>query len=342
MNSVEYPLTFCHAYGTPSVTGVIRSVPEDFQVDELLGFEAEGKGEYFLIQIRKKNTNTEWLARQLAKFTGVKAIDVSYAGLKDRNAVTTQWFSIRIPGLSEPDWKQFSTQEYQILQARRHSRKLRRGALKANRFIITIRDLAGDFQSIEQRLQLIKKNGVPNYFGEQRFGINGDNLKMADMMFSEGKKVKNRHKRSMYLSAARSFLFNQVCSSRVETGSWKKPLAGDAMILCGTHSFFTVETIDDEIIKRVKENDILPSGPLWGKGRSPVLSEVKKLEEKVLAPYMTWCEGLEQYGLKHERRSLGLVVNELQWEISQHTLTLEFILPPGSYATSVLREVVNY
>ena len=198
MSSVEYsPSLFNYAFGAPVIAGVIRSCPEDFQVDEILGFEPDGDGEHYLLQIRKRNTNTEWLARQLAKFVQIKPMDVSFAGLKDRNAVTTQWFSVRIPGLDSPDWTNFNKDDYQIIRAERHRRKLRRGSLKGNSFTIKVRDCNGDMQTVDDRLQAIKQQGVPNYFGEQRFGHHGDNLAMANMMLTEGKKIKNRQKRSI-------------------------------------------------------------------------------------------------------------------------------------------------
>lgn len=343
MSTVDYsPTMFNYVHGSPGVSGVLRCCLEDFQVDEVLGFEPDGQGEHFLLHIRKRNTNTEWLARQLARFVDVKPMDVSFAGLKDRNAVTTQWFSVRVPGLSEPDWSQFDTNDYQVIQAQRHGRKLRRGALQGNRFSIVVREIKGDITQLEHRLQLIEQHGVPNYFGEQRFGHDGDNLEMANMMLTEGKKVKNRQKRSIYISAARSFLFNKVCSARVAAENWDKAINGDAMILAGSQSFFVADTVDDEILKRVTENDIVPSGPLWGRGPLPTTAEARQLEENVLSGYADWLTGLEQLGLKQERRALKLTVKELQWKLSEAELELSFMLPAGSYATSVLREVVSY
>lgn len=343
MHAVDYsPDQFAYAHGTPPVKGVIRSRVEDFQVDEILGFEADGQGEHFLLHIRKRNTNTDWLARQLARFVDVKPMDVSYAGLKDRNAVTTQWFSVRIPGLAEPDWQQFNTDDFQVIEAARHARKLRRGSLVGNRFRIVVRQLQGDSSELEKRLAVIKQHGVPNYFGEQRFGIDGNNLAMANLMFTEGKKIKNRQKRSLYLSAARSFLFNQVCSARVAAGNWNRAINGDALILSGTHSFFVAECLDDEIKQRIMDKDIMPSGPLWGRGELVTMDEARTLEEQLLRDYPGWCEGLEKQGLKQERRALPLYVNDLNWQLDDEQLQLDFSLPAGSYATSVLREVVSY
>ncbi|MGD8525033.1 MAG: tRNA pseudouridine(13) synthase TruD [Thioalkalispiraceae bacterium] len=335
---------FAFAHGGPAVKGQIRRCPADFQVDEILGFEPDGQGEHFLLHVRKTNTNTEWLARQLAKFVGIKPMDVSYAGLKDRNAITTQWFSVRLPGNAEPDWQAFATQDYQVLQAQRHSRKLRRGSLQGNRFNIRVTGLDGDLELLETRLQRIQQQGVPNYFAEQRFGHGGDNLEMADKLLTAGQRIKNRHKRSLYISAARSFLFNQVCAARVENHSWLTGLAGDAMMLAGSHSFFIAENIDTTIQQRLAQGDIMTTGPLWGRGQLPTQAQASALEEQVLAPYAQWLQGLEQLGLKQERRALCVKPHDMRWQIDtqQYCLQVEFTLPAGSYATSVLREAINY
>jgi len=345
MIEVDYsPTLFEYAFGVPPVKGTIRSCPEDFLVDEILGFTAEGVGEHFLVHLRKKNTNTDWLARQLAKFVEIKPMDVSYAGLKDRNAITTQWFSVRIPGLGEPEWERFSTEDYQVISATRHSRKLRRGSLKGNMFSLVVRDVQGDFSTLEQRLSEIKQDGVPNYFGEQRFGREGDNLKMVGKMFVEGLRIKNRQKRSLYISAARSFLFNVVCSERIKNNNWQAGMDGEAMMLAGSHSFFVAEKIDADIKSRLAQNDILPTGPLWGRGELPCTAECRIFEHDLLQAYPEWLSGLEQIGLKQERRALCVKPTDFSWQLDeqQNTLNLQFTLPPGSYATSVLREIVDY
>lgn len=345
MSAADYsPSIFAYAFGEPPITGVIRSCVEDFQVDEVLGFEPDGQGEHFLLHIQKKNTNTEWLARQLARFVDIKPMDVSFAGLKDRNAITSQWFSVRLPGTTEPDWQAFSTEDYQVLRAERHSRKLRRGSLQGNRFSLVIRELNGDVDALLNRLQQIKQQGVPNYFGEQRFGHDGENLSMANMMLVEGKRIKNRQKRSMYISAARSYLFNQVCSARVANHSWLTGLDGDAMMLSGSHSFFVAESIDTEIQQRLQQDDVQPTGPMWGRGLLATQGEAHVFEEQVLQPYSEWLSGLEQLGLKQERRALCVKPADMSWQVDQQQqlLDLQFTLPAGSYATSVLREVLKY
>jgi tRNA pseudouridine13 synthase len=328
-----------YALGRPEASGVIRSQPEDFQVDEELGFELTGDGEHVCLHIRKRNSNTAFVAKQIARLAGVKNMDVSYAGLKDRNAVTTQWFSVYLSNKPEPDWTQLNNDEIELLQVRRHNRKLRRGALKGNLFSLIVRQLDADSDELERRLQSVKANGVPNYFGEQRFGR--DNLEQASRMFSGEIKVKNRDKRSIYLSAARSAMFNAVLSKRVENGSWNQALTGDVMMLDGSHSVFHAETIDDEIKRRILEQDIHPTGPLWGRGELTTSADVLMLEQQITQQFSVWCKGLEQAGLKQERRALRLPITGLEWTIEPQQLALSFFLPAGCYATTVLRELIS-
>ena len=331
-----------YAFGVPPVSGVLRARPEDFFVDEVLGFEPECEGEHVLLQIEKRNINTQWLADQLARYAGIPKRDVSYAGLKDRNALTRQWFSLGLAGAAEPDWENLNIENVRVLQHVRHRRKLRRGTLQGNRFQLVVRGLHGDLAALEARLQQVAQQGVPNYFGEQRFGHDGANLQQAIAMF-RGKRIKDRHKRSLYLSAARSSLFNELLSVRVAAGIWNRVIDGDAMLLAGTNSYFVPEHIDAEIQQRLDSFDIHPSGCLWGKGESPSQAQAAILEDNLRQTHPDYCGGLEQAGLKQERRSLRLQVAELEWELDapQQQLELRFFLPAGSYATTVLRELVQ-
>jgi len=339
--SVLYPaLTeLAYAAGTPTCTGVMRQVPEDFQVDEDLGFIPEGHGEHVWLQIRKRNTNTDWLARRIAVLLGVKSREVGYAGMKDRHALTTQWFSVCVTGHSEPDWAALNDAETEVLTVTRHLRKLRRGALRGNHFQLWIRDLQGDWAQLESRLNTAKTQGVPNYFGEQRFGHDDHNLDQAAALFAGQLRV-SPHQRGLYLSAARSWLFNLIVSARIERGDWNQLLPGDALQLAGSHSFFVAPTIDDTLQQRLASGDIHPTGPLWGRGPLPVQGEVLALEQALLAPYAVFRTGLEAAGLDQERRALRLSVTDLSWERLGDDLRLRFRLPAGAYASTVLREVL--
>ncbi len=332
--------SYPHAYGRPQATARIRSSPEDFQVEEHLGFQPEGEGEHLFLYVQKRNTNTEWLAKELAGFYGVPLRDVGYAGLKDRNAVTSQWFSIRLPTTEIPDWEGLGSPDLKLLRAVRHRRKLRRGALAQNRFRLLLRELDGDRDDIENRLEHITGSGVPNYYGEQRFGHDQNNLDLVARLFAGRLKRVSRHKRGLYLSAARSYLFNMVLAERVVAGNWNLAIPGDLMSLDGSRSHFSVAEIDDEIKRRLADLDIHPTGPLWGKGEVTT-GELAGLEDSVLQAYPEWTGGLVQFGLSHERRALRARVMDLEWDwLASGDLELRFGLYPGSYATAVLREIV--
>ena len=339
MTSKIQPSALAYVGEHPLVTGVIRSTADDFRVDENLGFEPVGKGEHILLQIRKRHLNTEAVARQLAKLAGVKLMDVGYAGLKDRMASTSQWFSVNLAGKPEPDWAILACDDLQFLTIARHDRKLRRGALQSNRFTLIVRDLQGDVSDIEQRLTRIAQQGVPNYFGEQRFGH--ANLDRATAMFEGKICVKDRHQRGLYLSSVRSELFNCVLSHRVAAGNWNRVMDGDVMMLNGTHSIFSITQVDAEIEQRVMQHDIHPTGPLWGRGELRTSLSARQTEECVLQGHTLWKNGLEEAEMDQQRRALRLKVDDLQWNfISQNELCVQFSLPSGSYATMVLREVV--
>ena len=324
----------------------IRTCPEDFLVDEELGFKPEGAGEHLLIRIRKRNLNSEQVARQLAHHAGIRTRDIGYCGLKDRAAVTSQWFSVWLPGKPDPDWSSLENENLQLLDHIRHNRKLQRGALSHNIFTIVLRDVQGDINKIEARLETIKLQGVPNYFGEQRFGRNGHNLVAAEAMFG-GKRIKDRHLRSLYLSAARSFLFNEVLAARVRSDNWQTILPGEAVVLAGSRSFFLCEAVDQSIIDRLAQGDIHPSGPLWGRGELPARADAANIERLALNHYELFRTGIEQAGMKQERRPLRLLVNDINWnwltEVSEdQKLRLHFTLPAGAFATALLREICFY
>lgn len=335
-------LQWACARGTPGAKGVIRHCDDDFEVTEQLGYEPSGAGEHLWLLVEKRNQNTGWVAEQLARALSVSARVVGYAGLKDRHALTRQWFSVHLPGRADPDLSNLRIDDVAILQRVRHHRKLRTGGLQGNRFRIVVRELSGDTAGIEQRLKTIMTSGVPNYFGEQRFGNNGGNLDKALAMF-KGESRPRRSLQSIYLSAARSFLFNELLSRRVEAQSWQRPVPGDVMMLDGSHSVFKSKGEPaDELISRLDAGDIHITGPLYGKGTPMVEDDAAALESSVFAQHPEFVAGLDAAGLKPERRALRVIPKELQWRFEDDTLILNFTLPAGSYATAVLRELVLY
>jgi tRNA pseudouridine13 synthase len=318
----------------------MRATPEDFRVDEIDAFEPSGQGEHLLLTIEKRGMNTAFAAKRLAEWAGIPEMGVSYAGLKDRHAVTRQRFTVHLPKKVAPDLAALESDEMHVLESHWHARKLPRGALAGNRFVLVLREVAGERDTIEARLQAIADHGVPNAFGEQRFGREGDNVTHALAMFA-GRRVK-RDQRTMLLSAARSALFNRVLDARVADGSWNRALDGEVWMLDGSRSVFGPEPFDDALAARLAAFDIHPTGPLWGRGELRTTGAAREVETAALAePVLAKLrEGLEAAGLKQERRALRLRPDSLEWSwLGDDVLQLAFSLPPGAYATTVLAEL---
>lgn len=310
----EFNLDFPRAYGELTATAIFREQPEDFQVDEDLGFAPAGSGEHVFLHVRKKGENTAWVAEKIATLAGVNVNDVGYCGRKDRHAITTQWFSVYLPKGPEPIWESINSDSIQLLSASRHQQKLRRGDHQQNHFVICLRNLKiDDRELLEQKIEKVFSNGVPNYFGEQRFGRGGNNLVEAQAILVDGKRYRDKQKRGLMLSAARSFLFNQVLAARVVADNWSQCLDGDV--------------------------ERFPTGPLWGRGRSLVTGQLAELEQQVLDSWREWCNGLEHAGLSQERRALQLIPHNAAYQWHSGHLLLKFSLDAGEFATAILREL---
>jgi tRNA pseudouridine13 synthase len=326
------------AYGEAVLRAKIRSTPDDFLVQEIDAFEASGSGEHLLLRIRKRGLTTGALAKKISQWAKIPEMGVSYAGMKDRHAVTEQRFSVHFPKKVAPDTSALQTDDIQILDACWHAKKLPKGALAGNRFVLCLRDVQGERAAIEERLERIKDSGVPNYFGEQRFGREGDNVEQAIRMFA-GARV-NREQRSILLSAARSEIFNQVLAERIQRHNWNQACEGDVWMLQGTHSIFGPEPLTSEIHERLQTMDIHPTGPQAGAGPLRSQGEIAVLEQSIFDAHSKLLEGLIKAGLKQERRSLRLKIDHLSWRwLDERSLALSFELPPGAYATSMLHEL---
>jgi tRNA pseudouridine13 synthase len=329
-----------YLYTQPQSTGQLRSEMSDFKVFERLPFEPCDEGEHLFIHIRKTGANTLVVARELAKYFKVKEGLVSYAGLKDRFAVTEQWFGIHLPGKTVYDLSNLAIEGVEVLSVKRHNKKLRIGALSGNRFELVLRKVS-NIDDVLRRWAAVSQFGVPNYFGEQRFGINGGNLDRALELF-QGKKVKDKKKRGLYLSAARSEIFNQTISQRIENNQFESLSIGDVFMLSGTQSVFLAEAIDKTIMQRFQEKDIDLTAALWGAGELMSQGESQQLEQEIANEYSDFCQGLVKFGLKQERRRIRLSLTEGQITSGNDTITLSFFLPSGCYATTILRELINY
>ncbi len=341
LTAIRHPLAFSH--GGPLASGRIRVEPEDFVVREHLGFEASGEGEHILLTVRKRDTNTKWVAKKIAEHAGIRVREVGYAGLKDRHALTEQAFTVRSKATPE-SWLAFAGPGFEICAAARQRRKLRLGAHRGNRFELIVRDVDVDPIRLDERLRAIATGGVPNYFGEQRFGRDERNLLVAKQWLCDGAPPADRDERSFALSAARSALFNEVLSKRVQDGTWNRLLAGEVVNLDGTGSVFVLSPIDEMADETLNERclrlDVHPTGPLCGSGDSRVQARVAQLETETLAPWNDWVTGLVRLNVQQQRRALRLAVNDLEWEYEGHTLKMRFRLTRGAFATAVLREIV--
>ena len=321
--------------GDAGLSAHYRASAEDFRVNEMLGFEVEGSGEHQMLLVRKTGRNTADIADWLAKLAGIKIMDVGYCGLKDKLAVTAQWFSLYLPG--KPDITIPDEPGVEILNRTRHNKKLRRGTHKANQFVLVLRDCSGEPDKWQKRLESVSTNGFPNYFGEQRFGFGFSNLDRAVAMFDGNMKRVKRNQKSMYLSAARSWLFNRLCAERLRDNNWDRGIEGESFMLEGTRSYFSSEDPSAEA-KRLADLDIHTSAALWGRGQPDSVCQALDWtadEQKMQL-------GLENGGLKMERRALRAVAHNLSWSwLDGETLEITFELNNGCFATAALREIAD-
>jgi tRNA pseudouridine13 synthase len=335
-------IDLAYAFGPPEACAVIRARPEDFEVEEVLRFQPGGEGEHAYLRVKKRGLNTLAVAKAIARHAGVRVMDVGFAGMKDRNAVTSQWFSIALAGRSEPDWGALTGDRLEVVERGRHTKKLRPGQLMQNRFRITLRSIYGDAEGIKARLDRIGSEGAPNYFGPQRFGRDGANLDAARELFRGVRRVRKGKLKGIYLSAARAQIFNQVLSARVSSGSWNRVLPGDVLMFDDSRSRFPTP---DEIIladARIEQLELHPTGPLWGRGSPDASGEAAAVERRAAEAFSDLAQGVEAAGLKADRRALRLRVADLHYqETGEVSATLSFALRPGAFATAVLREVAR-
>ena len=327
--------------GAPQAEGDIRSAPEDFFVEEIPRVQPEGEGSHLWLWVEKRSANTDWVANEIARAAACSARDVGYAGLKDRHAITRQWFSVPVAQTTQEELENADIEGVKILESRLHTRKLKRGTLDGNRFQLKIRQFAGDTGQTDRRLQQIRASGVPNYFGPQRFGHGGQNVERGFQLLQKRARLA-RNKRSIYLSAIRSFLFNQVLAERVRRGDWNKIIGGDLVMLDGTQSIFPCENPDTDIEDRAARLDIHPTGPMPGENGTQPTGLAADMEQVVLQGWPQLLEVLRVQRVQASRRALRLYPLGLEWSFDGGDLVMGFSLPPGTYATTVLREILVF
>lgn len=342
-----------YAWTVPQVSADLKTVASDFLVEEILGFEPEGKGEFVYLWVEKQGVNTDYLAKRLAQAADISPSRVTYAGVKDRHACTRQWFCLHIIGQA-PDFsgieQVFREPEIvRVLHQTRHSKKLRIGGLQGNRFVLRLRNLQGDQTEVEQRLSLIERFGVPNYYGEQRFGIQGNNLVNGYEFVKPGRKGTHKLNKtqSFWLSAIRSWFFNEALSSFVQQGCWDVLSVGDIALPRDGSQSFRVKELTLDCLLRHRNGDISPVLPLisdgWPMGTN---TERAAAMQDLYADHKDLLEGLISFSFSRDSRATRLVPKNMAWELlfndSQvDQLVLQFELPKGAFATSVLRELFN-
>lgn len=326
-----------HLYGEVLAEADFKTNPEDFVVTEKLSFEPCSEGEHLFLLIEKRQLNTQQVCEYLAKFFGKRLRDIGYAGLKDKQSVSRQWFSVQMNVLAQPDLSSLKAEGIELVKHVRHNKKLKIGALTANHFDIRLGNVS-NIPWLLERFELVK-SGVPNYFGEQRFGFKGNNLNWANRM-ADGEVIKNKKVKGFALSASRSFLFNEVISRRIATDIFATPQEGDVYMLSGSNSFFS-EPVSEQIESRLLQRDIQISAPLFGGGDPLSANKTLELETNVAKEFETWLKMLADQGLKQERRSIGLFPAKMAWQQQGNDVHVSFELPTGCFATSVLRECIR-
>jgi tRNA pseudouridine13 synthase len=306
-------------YPETDALGSLKQNNQDFRVTELSLALPSGEGEHIWLQVKKDGANTAYVAQCIADYANVKVMDVGYAGLKDRYAITQQWFSVYFPKDETPDFLSLTHDEFTVLSQQRHVKKCRRGDLLGNQFEIVLRDVTGEQTRIEANLLQIQQHGVPNYFGPQRFGRDGGNVEQGHLMLTRETRVRQQKKKGIYLSAVRSFIFNEILADRINKGLWGKSLDGDVLDEHG-----------------------MSTGALWGRGRISTTAAAAELENSIAKRHASLCEGMEHAGLKQERRALASIPQNMTWQwLSESQLQLSFSLSAGYYATAVMREILD-
>ena len=333
--------TFSWLYGKPVATGKLKQLPEHFIVKEVLGFTFTGKGEHLMVKIRKTGENTKYVANELAKFCGVKSKDISWAGLKDRHAITEQWLSVHLPKSDHLKFALFEATHpgVEILEMTRHNKKLRPGDLLGNSFQLIATEVT-DMEDVLARLEKVKLTGVPNYFGAQRFGHEGNNVTEARRWGRENVRTRDNTKRSFYLSAARSWIFNHIVSQRITEGYFTQPIDGD--ILLDENGRTVNENVtSEENIQKVQNGDWSISAALAGDNQLPTSETALTLEQPQLDAEPDLMALIRGNRMRHERRAVELHPENLSWSAEGDTLTLNFSLTSGSFATVIMRELLQ-
>ncbi len=348
------------ACGLPQWHAGFKATPESFRVDEDLGFAPTGEGNHWLLRLEKREMTTGALVDWIASVTGTKPRDIGFCGLKDRQAVTSQWLSIPHEHFDAQAFpRACADRGVGLLAMERHDKKLRRGIHRANRFQLLLHDVqpaGADTESdlagyLAARRDFLVTRGMANYFGEQRYGRGFSNLQaLREWGQGERRGSPKRQARNWLISTLRSAIFDRVLAVRLSDGSFDAVLPGDILQLSGSRSRFAAEPAElDALQARVNEGDLRLTGPLWGESGSEAELVVGEMEASLGGMMLdcwganSWRQRFNDWRVAADRRPLAIPIEDLAFDIgpveTDDTLQLSFSLPPGSYATELIGEL---
>lgn len=324
------------------IPGRLRVAPEDFVVDEVPAYLPSGEGEHLFVRFEKRELTTPEAVRRLAGVLGADVRDAGWAGLKDRHAVTTQWASF---ARADRDLALAATIDgVRVLEAARHGNKLRTGHLVGNAFTLRVRDVPADRHAdADHVLHNLARTGVPNYFGEQRFGVNGRNLYRARAWLVDGGSApRDRFERKLLVSVIQASLFNEVAAARVRDGLLGRALDGDILRVEESGGLF-ISRDPDKDDPRVASWELSPTGPMFGARMRAAEGVTLERERTVLAASGLDDAKLERFRAFGEgtRRVLRVRPSEPRVATDGDDLVVSFTLPKGAYATVVMRELLG-
>jgi tRNA pseudouridine13 synthase len=326
----------------PGIGGRIKSQPEDFEVEEVPAYAPSGQGDYLYLWVEKREMGAEFFARQVTRRLEIAPGDVGTAGLKDRHAVTRQWLSV--PAAAEPRLPQLEGDGIRLLSVSRHGNKLKPGHLRGNRFRILVRGAEADAAArLPPLLDRVHELGLPNFYGPQRFGRDGETLRLGlDLLAGKQEQRLNPFLRRLALSAAQSALFNRFVARRMEDGLLRKVIAGDVMMKWPFGGMFVAQDVPTEQA-RFDRREIVIGGPIFGKKMFKAAGEALRREVETLTEAGLSLATFHGFGklMSGTRRYTLIYLDDLQGEIEPEGVRLTFTLPAGSYATVLLRELMH-
>ena len=321
---------------TPRTGGVLRSVPADFQVDELPLYSPSGEGEHLYLHLRKTGHTTAHVLRELAGQLGLRPQQIGVAGLKDRHAVTTQWLSV--PLSAGRRLERFGLEGVEILETGRHGNRLGMGHLLGNRFTVRVREAAGSAPAALVTLERLSTLGIPNYFGPQRFGLGGLNAEEGLRVLRGESRLRDPAVRRFLVSSVQSLVFNRFLALRLERGLFDGLLSGDMAKKHDTGGVFEVEDAAAET-PRARRGEVSATGTLFGRKVRPLQREAGELERGALSAFGLTPEVFAER--KGDRRLTRIFASDTGVEPEDDGYTVRFSLPRGSFATSLLRELTG-